>query len=215
MIETAMANGSNQVVILLSSSTDSAKNPLECSEKRELLLAGMIATAKSEVTGSEGVEVHVFCPEDLGVSNKLAEIVRAFMRRLYGEDSSPKQLIMMIGEDRMGQFDWIRKSLPYDISFISLPRPEGAMSATKIREFVTSGNMVGFMEKMAPTEVSEPQLTELYEKLGERLKSPARKGKKKAVTEENDSSITTKKTRKTRGGTRRRTRRGGHRHRRR
>ena len=182
MIETALANGSRHVVILLSSSIDAEKNPLECNEKRTILLSGMIDTAKSKIPGSETVNVHVFCPEDLGTSNKLQELIRAFLVQLFSKDRSPKRLIMMIGEDRSGQFNWIQKSLtPNEIIFSVLPRPEGAMSATEIRRLATSKDITNFMGSMAPTGVPEEKLIELFEKLGDRIKPSLKKTSKSST----------------------------------
>ena len=67
-------------------------------------------------------------------------------------------------------------------------RPEGAMSATEMRGYVTSENKDMFVEKMLDTGLSKERIEELYEKLHKVLtaqpQSQAPKSRKRKVAQQ-------------------------------
>lgn len=174
MIHTAISEGGTQVVVLLSSSKDPAKNPIECRQKKELALEReMIEKAKSDLgEPAERIQINVYCPEDLGTSNSVSAMIKAAVKQIYGDDTMVR-LVMLVGEDRASQFDWIGKSVkPHIFESRFSDRPEGGISATRIRGHVSSGNERAFMEDMADTGLSEESMMELYGAISTGLSSP-------------------------------------------
>lgn len=174
MIATAIAEGGTQVIVLLSSSRDPAKNPIECQQKKKLALErGMIQKAKADLgEPAEHIHINVFCPEDLGTSNSASAMIRAAVAQIYGEDTLVR-LVMLVGEDRASQFNWIGKAVqPHLFESRFSDRPEGGISATRIRGHVSSGNERAFMEDMSDTGLSEESMMELYGAISTGLAAP-------------------------------------------
>jgi hypothetical protein len=59
-----------------------------------------------------------------------------------GENS---KMLLLLGQDRAGDFDWLKKYYSH-LETDSMPRPEGAMSATKIRGYVSDNKRGEFNE---------------------------------------------------------------------
>ena len=164
MIRVAIETGAEHVVILLSSSRENKKNPLECAQKKSLALnRGMLEKAKDEM-GEEArhIEVHVYCPEDLETGNSASSMIKKATNIIYGDE--PTHLIMIVGEDRESQFNWIGKSVaPNTFQARSSKRSESGISATRIRGYVSSGDLNGFITDMSPTGLSESDMISLFE----------------------------------------------------
>lgn len=197
MIYTALSEGGTQVIVLLSSSKDPAKNPIECHQKKTLALErGMIQKAKEDLgEPAEHVQVNVFCPEDLGTSNSVSAMIKAAVKQIYGEDTAVR-LVMLVGEDRASQFDWIGKTVqPHTFESRFSDRPEGGISATRIRGHVSSENKAGFIEDMADTGLSEESMMELYDAISTGMHSV---DTKKATRSSASTSTATRKRKQSR-----------------
>jgi len=177
LIERAIQFGENKVGIILSHSVDSEKNPLECKEKREFILSGMIDALKQQMKREgqfppdkiDNIDVVIVCmddptPEEFGKHPILKSFNALFSQ--FGYEKPHAYLI--VGEDRATDYGWIEKSLGDKIMSYQvepLPRPEGAMSATEMRGYVKSGEYDTFMGKMRETGIPDEKSSELYEKV--------------------------------------------------
>ena len=208
LIERAIQFGENKVGIILSHSVDSEKNPLECKEKREFILSGMIDALKQQMKREdqfppdkiEEVQVIIVCmddptPEEFGKHPILKSFHALFSQ--FGYENPNAYLI--VGQDRAIDYDWIQKSLGDKISSFqveALPRPEGAMSATEMRGYVKSGQYDTFLGKMRETGIPDEKSNELYEKVTFGLSRPP--PLKKKPTKKGGKTNKRKKQRRTR-----------------
>jgi hypothetical protein len=177
LIERAIQFGENKVGIILSHSVDSEKNPLECKEKREFILSGMIDALKQQMKREgrfppdkiDEIDVVIVCmddptPEEFGKHPILKSFNALFSQ--FGYEKPHAYLI--VGQDRATDYGWIEKSLGDKIMSYQvepLQRPEGAMSATEMRGYVKSGEYDTFMGKMRETGIPDEKSSELYEKV--------------------------------------------------
>lgn len=208
LIERAIQFGENKVGIILSHSVDSEKNPLECKEKREFILSGLIDALKEQMKREdqfppdkiEEVQVIIVCmddptPEEFGKHPILKSFNALFSQ--FGYEKPHTYLI--VGQDRAVDYGWIEKSLGDKImSFFVEPldRPEGAMSATEMRGYVKRGEYDTFLGKMRETGIPDEKSTELYEKVTFGLSRPP--PLKKKPTKKGGKTNKRKKQRRTR-----------------
>jgi hypothetical protein len=177
LIERAIQFGENKVGIILSHSVDSEKNPLECKEKREFILSGMIDALKNQMKREgqfppdkiDEINVVIVCmddptPEEFGKHPILKSFNALFSQ--FGYEKPHAYLI--VGQDRATHYGWIEKSLGDKIMSYQvepLPRPEGAMSATEMRGYIKRGEYDTFLGKMRETGIPDERSAELYEKV--------------------------------------------------
>jgi hypothetical protein len=177
LVERAIQMGENKVGIILSHSVDSVNNPLECKEKREFILSGMIDALKQQMKRErrflpdkiDEIDVVIVCmddptPEEFGKNPILKSFNALFSQ--FGYEKPHAYLI--VGQDRATDYGWIEKSLgdkvlSYQVE--PLPRPKGAMSATEMRGYIKSGEYDTFMGKMRETGIPDEKSHELYNKV--------------------------------------------------
>jgi hypothetical protein len=177
LIERAIQFGENKVGIILSHSVDSEKNPLECKEKREFILSGLIDALKQQMKREgrfppdkiDEIDVVIVCmddptPEEFGKHPILKSFNALFSQFGYEKPN----VYLIVGQDRATDYGWIEKSLgdkvlSYQVE--PLPRPKGAMSATEMRGYIKSGEYDTFMGKMRETGIPDEKSAELYEKV--------------------------------------------------
>ena len=214
LIERAIQFGENKVGIILSHSVDSVENPLECKEKREFILSGMIDALKNQMKREgqfpsdkiDEMQVVIVCmddvtPEEFGKNPILKSFNALFSQFGYEKPNA----YLIVGQDRATHYGWIQKSLGDKISSYQvepLDRPEGAMSATEMRGYVNRGEYDTFMEKMRETGIPEDRSAELYGKVSFGLtplpvKKSASKSSLKSVKKIGGKTYKRKKQRKT------------------
>jgi hypothetical protein len=214
LIERAIQFGENKVGIILSHSVDSVENPLECKEKREFILSGMIDALKNQMKREgqfpsdkiDEMQVVIVCmddvtPEEFGKNPILKSFNALFSQFGYEKPNA----YLIVGQDRATHYGWIQKSLGDKISSYQvepLDRPEGAMSATEMRGYVKRGEYDTFMEKMRETGIPEDRSAELYGKVSFGLtplpvKKSASKSSLKSVKKIGGKTYKRKKQRKT------------------
>lgn len=207
LIERAIQFGENKVGIILSHSVDSEKNPLECKEKREFILSGMINALKEQMKREtpkdsdkiDEIQVIIVCmddptPEEFGDHPILKSFNALFSQFGYVKPHT----YLIVGQDRATHYEWIRKSLDDKISSFeveSLDRPEGAMSATEMRGYVKRGEYHTFLGKMSETGIPDERSHELYQKITFGLSRPP--PLKKKATKKGGKTHKRRKQRKT------------------
>jgi nicotinic acid mononucleotide adenylyltransferase len=204
MILKAIELNASSINIILSDTIDNEKNPLECGEKRQLILEKMIDKLKQEMKKSEEednerideIQTNIICMNDethpVFGKNKILKSVRQILSR-YQE--SVITLHLIVGEDRAIGYQFIKDHLPSNVQITieSLPRPESAMSATYIRNLVKTNQEVQFKKDMESTGLDESSLENLYAKLKNRLKPNSKEKSKKLKTKEQSKSNSKKR----------------------
>ena len=168
--------GHNRVYIILSHTKDNKKNPLKCSRKRQILESkGMVQHIKDENPLLKDIEVKVLCmdddaPEECGKHPILKQICNIRLMEQQIKGFQPSEMKLFIGADRANSYDFVISSLaknnpPIPIIPVVVERPEGAMSATFMRDLVSSGSKAEFMQAVIQNGLSQQDADDLYEEL--------------------------------------------------
>jgi len=155
MIEKAIHSNTIEIIILLSASVDSKKNPIICKDKQKLLYMYGLNKAKENVIKKmpenkefiENINVDVICMDDLEYKNvnsnktdNIFTILSSIFKKKYHYPEIGLKLSLVIGEDRKGNYDSIEKYVSNEKNPLILEeplvltRPDGSESATKIRQ---------------------------------------------------------------------------------
>jgi hypothetical protein len=157
MIEVALKENVSQINIILSSTIDDEKNPVECEEKRQILYNYGLITAKKNVEVKypdkvkeiEGIKAEIIClNDDIDGKYGTRPVVAKFYYLLYDNYKYPRpnmKAILVVGEDRKNDYGFFEKMLqklefPVSFELFVVGRPDSAISATKIRQLATSRN---------------------------------------------------------------------------
>jgi nicotinic acid mononucleotide adenylyltransferase len=189
LIQRAASLGESKIGIILSHSQNIPKNPFSCNEKRNLLISSMIDSLKQQMkqktyvppishSSIDAVSPIIICmndptPEAFGKHPILKSINALLANYEYYPET---RMELIIGEDRAQDYEWIKDSLanretPVILEIGSIPRPEGAISATEIRGYAMNGDWTNFYQKMRPSGMSEEKIREMYSELNELLTS--------------------------------------------
>jgi hypothetical protein len=208
MIQEAFRRKITQVHIILSATVDHKKNPLSCTKKRDYLVHSMIRHLKEEMKMEfpektqelDDLAVHVICMDD-PISHEygkhpILKCIQYILQDLYGYPRDNLHTVLLIGEDRGDDYDWIEKSLAsktpsVSMDIIKIDRPEGAMSATSIRHLAVDGKKEEFLEKMSKTGLSEKEMSNLYDEIREQIRiRPSTTATKKRKVDSKSTSRT-------------------------
>ena len=199
MIEIALKQNLKQINIILSATIDNKTNPISCGEKRFFLLNFMIHHLKElmKLENSSNIEkntkidemqIKIICMNDYTNPNygthPIFKSIQYILQDLYGYPREDLKMILVIGADRLANYEWIQKSLlertPHiNMEIVGLDRPEGAMSATYIRKLATDSNFEQFKNEMLLTGLDEQHITELYNEIKNKITPKRKKGGKK------------------------------------
>uniref|UniRef100_A0A6C0EGA5 Cytidyltransferase-like domain-containing protein n=1 Tax=viral metagenome TaxID=1070528 RepID=A0A6C0EGA5_9ZZZZ len=161
----ARENNLDNIGIVLSSSEDN-KNPLPCHRKTQYLLE-MI----SNMSNMSNITPNIICKETGFPMSNIYDLLN-----ISRVDNNSKMLLI-IGEDRANAFNWLNNYFP-NLEIRALPRPEGAMSATKIRGFVSDNNKNAFNEAYAGI-LQQGTIDDLYDEISLGLEKYAKPSTKK------------------------------------
>ena len=166
MIEHAIANGQSRVYIILTGTKDNQRNPLDCNYKR-YLVQQMVDQIKLEL--GIDIEVIIICSTDKPIQDMFgnSSVISAtnYLHSLHKPTKG--NMIMFLGNDRRGDFDWLQ-SEKFKISFVYLGRPEGAMSATKVRGLAlseTPDDRVKYQSIMSDTGISPVDIANIQREI--------------------------------------------------
>lgn len=111
----------------------------------------------SNMSNISNIRPNIICKETGFPMSNIGELLK-----ISGLDNNSKMLLI-IGEDRANAFNWLKNYFP-NLVIDALDRPEGAMSATKIRGFVSAENENAFNQAYAG--ILQPnRIKELYEEI--------------------------------------------------
>lgn len=192
MMEDAVKYGLSNIFLILSSTLDNKKNPITCEDitqinKRTILENYIIQSIKSEFPQLNGVNVEIIC---LGKSSNpiLTSIFDILKENGYPERIGIK-MKLFIGEDRRDSYNWIQDKLstsapPVEFQIEALPRPEGAISATIIRQLaLDEGKYDEFKDEMEKIGINNNDvIVRIYKQIRYNIKIPKPKETKKTKT---------------------------------
>jgi hypothetical protein len=155
MIKSAIHNNTTEIIILLSASVDTIKNPIICKDKQKILYTyglnkereNVIEEMPQHIEFIENINFDVICMDDIKyksgntvIKDNIFTILRSMFKQKYNYPEIGLKLSLVIGEDRKGNYDSIEKYVSNEINPIIfeeplvLTRPDGSESATKIRQ---------------------------------------------------------------------------------
>ena len=201
-------------MILYNSIVDSAKEELIHDPK----YSSLDETDKRKI---RDIKVEIVCMnDDIDLTKHKILKCMFYILSLYGYDTgygakrrNDLSVELIIGQDRAGGFNFIGKTLsefnpPIHFNEIPLPRPEGAMSATKIRNMALDGNEAEFLEIYQSIGVNRDDAKSMYEQIRKNIDHPAATSSKNTMeyggrirkskrTNKTKKSKKTKKTKRT------------------
>jgi nicotinic acid mononucleotide adenylyltransferase len=148
----ARENNLDNIGIVLSSSEDN-KNPLSCHRKTQYLL--------EMISNMSNIKTNIICKESGFPMSNIYDLLN------ISRVDKDSKMLLIIGEDRDNAFNWLKNYLP-NLKIRALPRPEGAMSATKIRGYVSDKNKNAFNEAYAGI-LDQNTIDELYNEVASGL----------------------------------------------
>lgn len=204
MLQEANKQGLNDIFVILSHSQDNKKNPLLCSKKREFLNTMKKANFEEIFPN---ITIHLLCmddPEFLSDTGKPSTFAPV---RYLAETHTPENMLMFIGEDRAkpkNNYLFMKKILgdpektnpPVNLDFHILERPEGAMSATYIRNLVKDENKDKFIFEQVKTGLSVEGANELFDIIASALSKASPSKSKRGATATKRRAITPTSTAK-------------------
>jgi hypothetical protein len=198
--------GHGNVYIILSHSQNNIKDPLTCQMKRELLeTKGIISRIKERNPALSNISVKIFCKDDPlpGCETISQWILKPICHIMTQEEemkgSKPTTMALFIGEDRGDSYkEFLMKYGPRSTTFDFdvLPRPEGAMSATHMRNLVTDGSYEEFIAAVMDNGLNREDAEQLYADIDTALKPTVKKTAKtpKYTTPKVNTPIAAKQT---------------------
>ena len=92
-----------------------------------------------------------------------------YLNEIIRQYSNPEKIKLVIGEDREKSYSWIHDALNKEyginipVAIEAIPRPPGAISATKIRESAVSGDWEKFSTDMRSTGLPNEELQYVFD----------------------------------------------------
>jgi hypothetical protein len=182
----AKAAGEHTVYILLQAGDKAGgekMNPLFCAEKKEYLEL-MIQNNRMD---QEGLEIKIICADDEKITKTNCDTIPniilkhiCYMCTLEKvKEIDDVNLNLFIGEDRVADFKkFLGTGEPGTKSYLppkqktfyhNIPRPEGAISATKVRAMAFSDDPSAFIQEETAAGLKPEQAMELYTLLHARM----------------------------------------------
>jgi len=184
MVKQALSSGLTQVNIILSSTLDTTKNILADEEKRGIIYEmishpsfGTEILAEMDPIYSaiyyDRFRVEVVCMADPTVASLGTNPITKSLKYILGlyqnssdGSTSVGQVRLIVGQDRAGDFKWITKSFPgLPFSIEALPRPEGAISATDVRDYIKREDVDNYNRVMAPMNLKPDTLGRIWDQV--------------------------------------------------
>jgi nicotinic acid mononucleotide adenylyltransferase len=183
LIHLAAVLGQKKIGIILSHSQDMPKNPFNCNEKRNLLLSGMITALKNQMKQKSDTYNPPISPESINAIEPIIICMDDEMPAEFGKNPILKsvntliasyngpvrQAFLIVGQDRAGGYEFVKadlekKGIALDDSNF-LIRPEGAISATYMRELAYSGNWDEFLRIYSTIGMPDENVKAIYDGL--------------------------------------------------
>ena len=172
-----------------------------------LLKQQMMAEYPEQARQIEKIAVQIVCMND-NVNpeygkHPIMKSITYILNDLYGYPREGLTIKLFVGQDRVNDYGWIKKYLEtlepntntITMEIVGLPRPEGAMSATQMREYALTNNWEEFKRNMASTGLDEVVVRYMFDEIRANM----------IIQEPPPRPEPTRKKRKTKGGKRHKT----------
>jgi nicotinamide mononucleotide adenylyltransferase len=193
MMNFSLKNNLSQINIILSGTIDNKKNPISCKEKRNMLLFFLLKHQKEllkieQPTNSykiDELKINIICMDDIinpdYGSHPVMKSIQFILNEKYGYPRNNLKMILFIGQDRASDFLWLQKTLlernpSIQLEIVPIERPDGAISATYIRQLAIDGNYDAFKQQMFDTGLkNEEYIRKLFDEIREKINYKPRK----------------------------------------
>jgi hypothetical protein len=193
MMNFSLKNNLTQINIILSGTIDNKKNPISCKEKRNMLLFFLLKHQKellkmeqpSNSLKIDELKVNIICMDDIinpvYGSHPVMKSIQYLLNEKYGYPRNNIKMILFIGQDRASDFLWLQKTLlernpSIELEIVPIERPDGAISATYIRQLAIDGDYDTFKQQMLDTGLNDDEyIGKLYKEIKEKINYKPRK----------------------------------------
>ena len=135
----------------------------------------MMAEHPEQAEQIEKIAVQIVCMND-NVNpeygkHPIMKSITYILNDLYGYPREGLTIKLFVGQDRVNDYGWIKKYLEtlepnaVAMEIVGLPRPDGAMSATKMRQYALSNNWEEFKSNMASTGLDEVVVRYMFDEI--------------------------------------------------
>ena len=146
-----------------------------------LLKQQMMKEHPEQAPQIEKIAVQIVCMND-NVNpeygkHPIMKSITYILNDLYGYPREGLTIKLFVGQDRVNDYGWIKKYLEtlepnaVAMEIVGLPRPDGAMSATKMRQYALSNNWEEFKSNMASTELDEVVVRYMFDEIRANMKT--------------------------------------------
>ena len=176
-----------------------------------LLKQQMMAENPEKARQIENISVKIVCMND-NVNpeygkHPIMKSITHILNDLYGYPREGLTIKLFVGQDRVNDYGWIKKYFetlePNTVAMeiVGLPRPEGAMSATQMRNDALTNNWEEFKRNMASTGLDEHVIRYMFDEIRSNMittRPPTTQGpkRKKQKTKGGKRLKTTKRKRR-------------------
>jgi hypothetical protein len=107
--------------------------------------------------------------------------IQYLLNEKYGYPRNNIKMILFIGQDRASDFLWLQKTLlernpSIELEIVPIERPDGAISATYIRQLAIDGDYDTFKQQMLDTGLNDDEyIGKLYKEIKEKINYKPRK----------------------------------------
>jgi len=220
MINKAVEENLTEINIILSHSTDKKKNPFKCEDKRffltnDIIHPSMTTLLKKQMMDAdpanakkiERVKVKIVCMDDYVKpeygTHPIMKSIGHILGEYYAYPREGLTIKLIVGQDRINDYDWIKKFLenqtdlyPVNVEIIGLPRPEGAMSATEMRNYALNNDWETFKNKLEGTGLDESVIRSIFDGIIINMTQSNEDEPKKKRTRRGGKKIKNRKTRR-------------------
>jgi len=222
MFEKALELNLTQINIILSSTVDNQKNPIECEEKRMIIYNSLIDVVKKELKlvrpefseHIDRISVEIVCMNDqtdieMYGSHPIYSKVNYILADFYGYPRIGLKMFLVIGEDRINSYDFLieflmNKNPSIELEVVPLSRPVNAMSASYLRGLALSSrdeDKEEFVHHLRELGMNDFDIESIYNQIKDNIKQKkpkvaGSKSKRKRKNKKDNKKSKTKKTRK-------------------
>jgi hypothetical protein len=198
MMNYSLLNNLTNINLILSGTIDNKKNPISCKEKRNMLLFFLLKHQKKllkieQPLNAEKIDllnVNIICMDDIMNSSygthPVMKSINYLLNENYGYPRNNLKMVLFIGQDRENDFTWLKETLfkrnpSIVLEMEAKERPDGAISATFVRQLAIDGDFEAFKKQMMETGLDdESYVKQLFDEIREKINyKPSKKSRTK------------------------------------
>lgn len=199
MMNYSLLNNLTNINLILSGTIDNKKNPISCKEKRNMLLFFLLKHQKEllkieqplNTQKIDDLKVNIICMDDIMNpsygTHPVMKSINYLLHENYGYPRNNLKMVLFVGQDRENDFEWLKETLfkrnpSIVLEMEAKERPDGAISATFVRQLALDGNYDEFKKQMIEIGLTnEEYITKLYKEIIDKMTYKPRNKKSRTM----------------------------------